>query len=784
MAFIDEEVQEDENGEITISGEELFRSLLRLLPIASPWDYFKNGRWEMETLQIDIELLEAHRKEAAAPELPPLDEVKLPADMPRAVGGSRFAGSTPVEQPLSAEPDVGKPKERSRSPAHGPVGRGRGKRSTLPAWITRGDSTDKPPSIPSDVGEPSGAGKAWSASPVRVPPAGRFSVGRGLGRTVPGWITRGIGKTATSEIDKKLYIPEQCKDLPREFAGYLQYCQQLGFDDEPDYAYLRSLFKNLFDQMGYVDDAVFDWTAAAEAAEVDAGVSVQPSTEQVTSGSSQTTCQRAADTSGTWNSGAEQAEPSKARPRSRSPKGIRQQLPNTVEKACQFKHQSVEKMCQYSVWEFATSGSGPTAWAPFHPEDSRCVEKAWGTSQNNYMHEINGCSYLINFHSMVQKNCRTGNVRSIRRTRRTGPCYFDPSASESEQSFRARSIGVEKSVATQENNDEVVAALMKQVSELREDNEKQREQLATTNKEKAYLESKIAQDSKLFVKQLATANKEKAYLKAELNNKQTKIAQQLPEIMQLQKDMETWKTTLGSPAAACFDPAVARRPFLKEPVQSMLKSVLPTDFNWHQHPKCWQACNVEVQFVEQVTNVSLWKKYSLSKSEISNTLRNRRDCPWAQNVAPGVKPIAEHLDFLTLDSSANEVLLFHGTSCKNEQQIVRQGFDDRLSGDGRDLYGQGLYLTSDFCKALQYCKHPSDKGLCLFIVRAVLGHPYMTKGPRKSSKRPPIVEPYGIPYDSVIARPGISNGQQEQAHWEFVVPSAQAYPELLVHFKV
>eukprot|EP00933_Yihiella_yeosuensis_P017145 TRINITY_DN14401_c1_g3_i4.p1 TRINITY_DN14401_c1_g3~~TRINITY_DN14401_c1_g3_i4.p1 ORF type:complete len:373 (-),score=57.65 TRINITY_DN14401_c1_g3_i4:420-1538(-) len=113
MAFIDEEVQEDENGEITISGEELFRSLLRLLPIASPWDYFKNGRWEMETLQIDIELLEAHRKEAAAPELPPLDEVKLPADMPRAVGGSRFAGSTPVavsswggtrrvEQPLSA----------------------------------------------------------------------------------------------------------------------------------------------------------------------------------------------------------------------------------------------------------------------------------------------------------------------------------------------------------------------------------------------------------------------------------------------------------------------------------------------------------------------------------------------------------------------------------------------------------------------------------------------------------------------------------------------------------
>ncbi|CAE8734906.1 unnamed protein product, partial [Polarella glacialis] len=56
------------------SGEELFKSLLRIFPLATPWDYFKNGRWQVELLQIDTDLVEAHRREAAAPEPPPLEE--------------------------------------------------------------------------------------------------------------------------------------------------------------------------------------------------------------------------------------------------------------------------------------------------------------------------------------------------------------------------------------------------------------------------------------------------------------------------------------------------------------------------------------------------------------------------------------------------------------------------------------------------------------------------------------------------------------------------------------
>ena len=51
--------------------------------------------------------------------------------------------------------------------------------------------------------------------------------------------------------------------------------------------------------------------------------------------------------------------------------------------------------------------------------------------------------------------------------------------------------------------------------------------------------------------------------------------------------------------------------------------------------------------------------------------------------------------------------------------------------------------------------------------------------------QPPLVEGYDVPHDSVIAEPGIPNGtrHQRQVHWEFVVPSAQAYPELLVWFR-
>ena len=43
-------------------------------------------------------------------------------------------------------------------------------------------------------------------------------------------------------------------------ATYLRYVRRLDFFETPDYNYLRKLFQDLFDKMGFTDDARFDWT--------------------------------------------------------------------------------------------------------------------------------------------------------------------------------------------------------------------------------------------------------------------------------------------------------------------------------------------------------------------------------------------------------------------------------------------------------------------------------------------------------------------------------------------
>ena len=44
-----------------------------------------------------------------------------------------------------------------------------------------------------------------------------------------------------------------------EFGTYLNFCRTLKFEDKPDYAYLRQLFRSLFHKLGYTYDYVFDW---------------------------------------------------------------------------------------------------------------------------------------------------------------------------------------------------------------------------------------------------------------------------------------------------------------------------------------------------------------------------------------------------------------------------------------------------------------------------------------------------------------------------------------------
>ncbi|MED6134178.1 Casein kinase 1-like protein 2 [Stylosanthes scabra] len=63
-----------------------------------------------------------------------------------------------------------------------------------------------------------------------------------------------------SEKKVSTSIESLCRGYPSEFASFFHYCRSLRFDDKPDYAYLKRLFRDLFIREGFQFDYVFDWT--------------------------------------------------------------------------------------------------------------------------------------------------------------------------------------------------------------------------------------------------------------------------------------------------------------------------------------------------------------------------------------------------------------------------------------------------------------------------------------------------------------------------------------------
>lgn len=47
--------------------------------------------------------------------------------------------------------------------------------------------------------------------------------------------------------------------LSEEFGIYLNYVRKLGFEETPDYDFLRELFAKVMKNNGDIDDGVFDW---------------------------------------------------------------------------------------------------------------------------------------------------------------------------------------------------------------------------------------------------------------------------------------------------------------------------------------------------------------------------------------------------------------------------------------------------------------------------------------------------------------------------------------------
>ncbi|TFK75114.1 kinase-like protein [Pluteus cervinus] len=54
-------------------------------------------------------------------------------------------------------------------------------------------------------------------------------------------------------------IAELCEGFPEEFAIYMNYVRKLGFEENPDYDFLRELFTKVLKTLGETEDGVYDW---------------------------------------------------------------------------------------------------------------------------------------------------------------------------------------------------------------------------------------------------------------------------------------------------------------------------------------------------------------------------------------------------------------------------------------------------------------------------------------------------------------------------------------------
>ena len=66
------------------------------------------------------------------------------------------------------------------------------------------------------------------------------------------------------EKKQQVSIKELCDGLPEEFNTYLTYSRKLGFEETPDYDYLRGLMSKSITRVNEHEDNVYDWNSITE----------------------------------------------------------------------------------------------------------------------------------------------------------------------------------------------------------------------------------------------------------------------------------------------------------------------------------------------------------------------------------------------------------------------------------------------------------------------------------------------------------------------------------------
>lgn len=72
------------------------------------------------------------------------------------------------------------------------------------------------------------------------------------------------------ETKQNVSVQELCSGLPLEFQDYLVYCRGLRYAEDPDYDYLRGLFRSVMIKYNLPNDGVFDWMEDSGPRNIDA----------------------------------------------------------------------------------------------------------------------------------------------------------------------------------------------------------------------------------------------------------------------------------------------------------------------------------------------------------------------------------------------------------------------------------------------------------------------------------------------------------------------------------
>eukprot|EP00435_Cladocopium_sp_Y103_P057280 s611_g19.t1 len=208
-----------------------------------------------------------------------------------------------------------------------------------------------------------------------------------------------------------------------------------------------------------------------------------------------------------------------------------------------------------------------------------------------------------------------------------------------------------------------------------------------------------------------------------------------------------------------------------------LEQVLNGSVSRHDGTCCWclhGESTFKVIEAYQIKSVHLWRRYQRFVRSIRDKHKQHGISPESITPSPSQALIDFSMD-IEVDLFGNERLLLHGTPDFDIAKVIAaEGFDNRIARDG--LYGKGTYFAAQTCKSAQYATEDGhdEKASMQFVgtmllARVALGDPFYTACACPDSTRPP--DKNGVLADSIIARPGISNGWAAgQSHMEFDDP--------------